>query len=623
MPRLRLSVLLALAALAVSPAAASAGWFPAQPVDGPSPDLERLGGVDLARDGTGGVVYLKRIDGVPHVFLSRFNGGQFRPPERVDNGLGAGASDAAIAAADKDRLAIVWTAGSRVYGSLVTGNDQRPGPLLGPTELYNDAAGEVSDIAVDMGINGTAYASWAAPGGGGSDVRVARLMDITWSLVGAPMDIDPAQPAGRGAQRSRIAVSAEGNAVVAWGENHADGRPRVHMRRVTGLNPSGFPQEISVAELGGQAGGTADQVDIDVEDDGSFAWAVFRQDFGGGSRSVARRLLGSTFDPPVPLDAGPSTGRPRVGMNGRGQGLAAIETSGGGAAGLFLYNDAFGPGTPLSSQASAQGAEPKPASSEHREVVMAWRVADAAGNASIKGRLKPDEKAPFENEVELSRGDLGTVDQGQFAISADRVAGFAVAMLQGASGANRTITVALHDRPPGRPGAIARSAWQNKARPKLEWRPGIDLWGPQRFRVVVGGQVVGETTGSSLVPTQRLRAGRPLSYQVIAIDSRGQETPSRTRIVRLDNQGPRLTVKIVGRRRAGQALRVQVRASDGRGAGVDKIRVRWGDSKRFVTQRGARFRGAHAFRRGSFNLRVTGYDKAGNRRVKIVRLRIS
>ena len=206
-------------------------------MDGPTPDIDKLGGVDLARDGTGGLVYLKRVDGAPHVFLSRFNGGQFRAPERVDNGIGAGASEAAIAAADAGRLAIVWIAGSRVYGSVVAGSGQQPGPLLGPTELYNDPSGPVSDVAIDMGINGAAYATWAGPGGGGADVRVARLMDVTWTLVGAPLDIDPAQAAGRGSQRSRVAVSAEGNAVVAWGENHADGRPRVYMRRVTGTEP--------------------------------------------------------------------------------------------------------------------------------------------------------------------------------------------------------------------------------------------------------------------------------------------------------------------------------------------------------------------------------------------------
>jgi hypothetical protein len=614
--RLSLSVVLALLALAAVPAGASAGWFPAQPVDGPSPDIQALGGVDLARDGTGGLVYLKRVDGVPHVFLSRFNGGQFRPAERVDNGIGAGASGAAIAVADKDRLAIVWSAGSRVYGSLVTGNDRQPGPLLGPTELYNDPAGVVSDVAIDMGINGTAYASWAGPGAGGSDVRVARLTDVTWTLVGAPLDIDPGQPAGRATQRSRVAVSAEGNAVVTWGENHADGRPRVYMRRVTGTGLSAFPQELSLPDLGGQAGGRADSADIDVEDDGSFAWAVFRQDFGGGSRSVARRLLGSTFDPAVPLDGGPSTVRPRIAINGRGQGLATVQ-GGGGVLGAFNYNDVFEPSQPLHFGA-VPNAEPLPASSEHREVIAAWNV-----GGSLMARLKPEPTKPFDNEVMLSRPDLGPVATGEFATGADRVAGFAVAMVQGAPGAARTVAVAVHDRPPGRPGAIARSAWSNKKRPKLEWRSGIDLWGPQRFRVVVGGKVVGETTRTSLVPRQRLRAGRPLPYQVIAIDARGQETPSRTRVVRFDNQGPRLKVRVSGRRSAGRALRIVVRASDGKGAGVKKIRVRYGDSRRVVSQRGRRFRGIHAYRRGRFKLRVTGYDKAGNRRVKIVRLRIS
>ncbi len=175
------------------PAAASAGWFPAAanpPVDGPSPDIVQVGGLDLARDGTGGVVYLKKVDGVPHVFLSRFNGGVFRAPERVDNGVGAGASDAVIAAADAGRLAIAWTTGSRVYGSVVAGNGPA-GPLLGPTELFNDPSGATSDPAIDMGINGTAYATWAAPGGGGADVRVARLQDVAWQTIGVPIDVDP------------------------------------------------------------------------------------------------------------------------------------------------------------------------------------------------------------------------------------------------------------------------------------------------------------------------------------------------------------------------------------------------------------------------------------------------
>src|SRR3954464_2121580 len=237
-------------------------------------------------------------------------------------------------------------------------------------------------------------------------------MDVNWPLVGAPLDVNPAQSPGRGSQRSRVAVSAEGNAVVAWGENHPDGRPRVYARRLLGLGPSAFPQELSVPELGGRPGGPADEVDIDVEDDSSFAWAVFREAFGGGSRSVARRLLGSPFAPAVPLDAGTATGSPRLAMNGRGQGLAVIENAGGSASGAFLYNDVFGPTAPLSSQPSSQGAEPKPAASRHREVTVGWRVAARAGNGSIGGRLKPAPTVPFGPDVGLSRPDLGPVGAG-------------------------------------------------------------------------------------------------------------------------------------------------------------------------------------------------------------------
>ena len=446
--RLCLTLLLVMSALAAAAPGAHAGWFPAEPVDGPAAEIESLGGVDLARDGTGAVVYIKRVDGVPHVFLARFYGGAWRAPERVDNGVSEPASEAKVAVADAYRVAVVWIAGGRVLGSVVQGNDERPGPLLGPAELYADSTGPISDLSLDMGINGTAYASYSVPGGGGADVRVSRLQDVTWQLV-APLDIDPAQSAGRGDQRARVAVSAEGNALVVWGEDHADGRPRVYGRRVTGLAPSAVPQELSINDFQGQLGGRADSPDVDIEDDGSFAWAVFREDFGGGSRTIARRLLGSQFEAPVGLDAGPPTTQPRIAMNGRGIGVAALE-AGGGVNALYLDNDVFGPGPPLQSVGSAEPTGPVVAASEHREVAVAWRVADGTGAGSIHARFKPDTK-PFEGEVTLSRPDLGPVAAGEYAATSDRLAGMAVAMIQGAPG-ERALA---HS---GRPGPAARPA---------------------------------------------------------------------------------------------------------------------------------------------------------------------
>jgi len=619
--RLALTLLLALPALAAAVPPAHAGWYGAEAIDGPA-DIEQLGGVDLARDGTGGLVYIKRDGGVPHVFASRFIGGSWRPPERVDAGIDTPASDAAIAVADAYRLAVVWTTGNKVYASVVQGNDEQPGPLQGPMEVYANPGGEVSDVTLDMGINGTAYAAFAVRSGAtGSDIVVARLQRLAWQVVPSALDIDPSQPAGRGTQRARVAVSAEGNGLVVWGENHPDGRPRVYARRVTGITPSLAPQELSLPAFENQPGGRADLPDVDIEDDGSFAWAVFRQDFGGTSRAVARRLLGSQFEAPVAIDGGQYAGAPRISINGRGQGLSVTGISGGGVLGDYLFNDVFEGAQGLHAQTSAQDAEPVAAASEHRDVALAWRHTDPSGVASLRGRLKPDE-ARFEGEVQLS-GGLGTIEPGQFAIASDRLAGFAVAMIQGATLAGRYVTVAVPDRPPGRPGGQTTGTWQRRARPRFKWAPGIDLWGQQRFRVIVGGQVVGETTATSLTPNVTLTTGRPLPWRVIAIDRRGQQVASKERFVRLDKVAPRVVARVRGRRKARQPLKVTVTGLDGRGSGVSYVEVQYGDRTGTVKQP-KRFSGTHRYRRrGTFRLRVRVVDNAGNVARKAVRLRIA
>src|SRR4051794_41888646 len=70
------------------PAAARADWFPAAPIDGPNADVVSVGNVDMARDGHGAIGYLRRDGGVPHAAVARMVGGDWRPPERLDAGLG-------------------------------------------------------------------------------------------------------------------------------------------------------------------------------------------------------------------------------------------------------------------------------------------------------------------------------------------------------------------------------------------------------------------------------------------------------------------------------------------------------------------------------------------------------
>ena len=419
-----------------------------------------------------------------------------------------------------------------------------------------------------------------------------------WTPVGAPLDIDPARAAGRGAQRPTVAVSAEGNAVVAWGEDRR-GRPRARLRPARDRpEPVRVPAGGLAARPRRQAGGRADSIDVDVEDDGSFAWAVFRQDFGGGSRSVARRLLGSTFDPPVALDGGPATDSPRIAINGRGQGLATLQ-GGGGVLGAFNYNDIFEPAQPLHF-APAPASEPLPASSEHREVIAAWLEGGA-----VERRLKPEPTKPFDGEVTLSRPGARAGRRGPVRVGADRVAGFAVAMVQGAPGGARTLAVAVHDRPPGGRGRSPAAAGRTSCG-RSSKAPGPRPVGPaalprRRRRPGRGG----DDAHDSLVPAGSGWRRAPLPYQVIAIDTRGQETAEPHAHGALRQPGAEDQGQGVGRRAAGRGLRIVARANDGKGSGVTKIRVGYGDSKRATSQRGKRFRGTHSYRRGRFKLRVT------------------
>jgi len=95
---------LALGAATIAPAARAAG--PRQPtqapndtvIDGPSSDVQSLNGMSMARDGTGALVYLKDVLGVPHVFVSRLTGGVFGPPVQADAGLVGASSQPVIAA---------------------------------------------------------------------------------------------------------------------------------------------------------------------------------------------------------------------------------------------------------------------------------------------------------------------------------------------------------------------------------------------------------------------------------------------------------------------------------------------------------------------------------------------
>jgi dihydropteroate synthase len=586
----RLIPALTLLVLGLSAPAADAAWYGADPIDGPA-DIVALGDVDLARDGTGAIVYTKRIGGTAYAALSRFYGGSWHGSGLI--GGPGGVSDITAAASDGTRLAVAWIEAGDVYGAVVDGT----GPLGAATRL--SAGGGAANLALDMGINGHAYAVWTQPGGGGSDVRAARLDDGTWAGVPAPLDIDPNRDAGSGAGRPRVAVSAEGNSVVLWGE-----AGHVFARRLTGVTLSQVPQDLAVAGFEGFPGGVADQPDVDIEYDGSFAWAVFRQVVGGRTRSLARRLRGSIWEPPVAVDGGGTSTEPRIAIAGNGAGTAVTQVNGGVVVGSPLVFDAMRPPVGL-----ANGTSPAVAFSERGEPAVAW----IDGNGQVRGRFAEDVQEQFGPEAVVSRPDLGAVAAGEFAISSDRAGDMAVGMVQGPAG-SRWLTAAMHDIPPSRPSGATTQKWQHRNRVPLRWSSGLDLLGSQQFKVFVDGVEIA-TTGATKVRPAPIADGVH-RWQVVAIDRRGQATAGRSRRLRVDTVPPTVTVRT---RRSGRSVRVLARVRDTAGmSGFDRVSVDYGDGK----SRGRELATTHRYRRGGrVRITVRGYELslAGGRALELGR----
>jgi hypothetical protein len=608
MPRLPILALAAVLACALA-APADAAFFPGDAIDGPSPDVRALGDLDLARDGTGAVAWVRAVDGADHVFVARFEGGNFQPAERIDATLPGPSSQPVVGASDNGRLAIVFVNAGTVYGVVRPAAGQ---PYAAPVPF-----GPGSDPAVDLSINGTAFASFTSAG----DVRIARLdrRSNAWTGLPQPVDVDPARAAGVGTGRSKVAISADGIGVVTWGEGG-----HVFARKMFNVGISNAPQDLTPADFGGRVATTSDLPSVDAEDDSSYAWIVFRQTFAdGGSRTLARRQRGTAFDPPVAVDTGDEPVRdPRIDLSGRGQGLATSvgANTGQPLTALIDKRDIFGPGGRILSPSSIATAV-APAISENNVSIAAAALAGPGLPPAVA--VRPFDDGTPEKDVGLSRLELGPVDpDAGFDAASDRSGGSVVAWVQGAP-AERRIVAGYFDRPPSRFLGYTGQGCCRGVMPTLKWQEAFNIWGATRYEVLVDGTVVGQTVGKPELALPTALAAGTHSWQVRAIDIRGQATRSKRRVLRIDGRKPLLTVHYKRKQRV-VVLSVRARddASNGRlSAGMEGIAVSWGDG---TTGPRGRFevRATHRYQRGKFTLTITARDKAGNEVVNERALRI-
>ena len=85
-PRLAVPSLAVCLITLLGPGVARAVVSDVHPVDGPGAGVVEVGDAAMSEDGSGGIVYLKKVDGRNHVFAAQFTGGAWRPPQRVDVG---------------------------------------------------------------------------------------------------------------------------------------------------------------------------------------------------------------------------------------------------------------------------------------------------------------------------------------------------------------------------------------------------------------------------------------------------------------------------------------------------------------------------------------------------------
>ncbi|MDQ3631741.1 MAG: PKD domain-containing protein, partial [Actinomycetota bacterium] len=391
----------------------------------------------------------------------------------------------------------------------------------------------------------------------------------------------------------------------------------VYARRVFGTRLSAAPQELNVATLDGHAGGAADLADVDIEDDSSYAWVVFRQAFDDGrAHVVARRLVGSAFETPVFVDG---LGYPAPGdatetvveLNGRGEGIAA--TSGaGGVNGAIVHEDIFNPGRPLGPGTAV--SKPAVGIAENNDAFAAWLPGD--GSVQIRPydinparRLAP----PPGPAAALSRPELGpVVPEGGMDMAVNRAGDASAVFLQeGADG--RRLVAGVFDRVPGVFRTFTTAKFRKFARPPLSWQASFDLLGAVKYRVEVDGQPVGETTETKLTPLNPVGDGEH-TWRVVAIDRRGQSSATPPRALRVDSVAPQVTFRVTGSRKRAKPIKVAVTAADGSltapsGSGIKAIRISWGDKTRVVSGR----RASHRYARGGkYTIRVSATDVAGN-----------
>jgi hypothetical protein len=626
MGRRALVALCALACAALGAAsAAEAAHRPVQAptdaiIDGPDASIASLNGMAIARDGSGGVVYLKVVDGMPHVFVSVLQNGTFLAPIQVDAGLLAGSAQPVITAGNRGTLLV----GFINNGGLYIAQRVNGGAFAPPARLYPAAASP----SISMSNFGKAYLAFTATdGGGGGDVRTAYYYNGQWALEPTPLDNNAADAAGAGTGRPQVATAGDGTGIVAWGENG-----HIYTRRVVKTTASVADEQADAPSLDGwQEVSAADPV-IATGGDSTYAPVAFQEQLANGgsrqSRVLMNRLHGSRYDGIAQGD-GIATGGPEGADQpqtsdteyGDGWVLSEHNVSHALVATTLGSNGRFGSTLRVDSLPNALPPDAISSNAGLTSTFIAWQqTPGSAGASEIRLRYAPN-GANLAPEQVVSSPALGATNADLGLGAAGDVAGdAAVTWVQGSGPSTRIVAAQLY-QPPGGFAASNRFRYSTSARPRLAWSPSSELWGAPDYVVKIDGTIVGQTTATQFVPPAALADGRRV-YQVTSVNHAGLATAARAATVFVDTVPPLVSLKVTGTRAVGHTVHLTARYRDpppqglpkSAASGVSTVFVSWGD--RSARSRIRRATATHVYtRKRTYSVTVTVTDRAGNRTV--------
>jgi hypothetical protein len=620
-------------------------------IDGPNSDGIVLGGVAMAHDGTGGLVYTKTIEGKPHVFASRYDGSTWSPPIRVDWDQPFEASEPRVAAGNGGRLLVVWVTevatlangelrrglfsaslgpGASEFGhSLLVDPNVKNGTGTSPSVAGTTPGKAIVIYRVithTFGLGGEfTNAVQLRPGDVVADIRVARLEGDRWSRLGA-INRNPAASMRPPSETNgpQVGIGATGRAVVAWQEPDASGAARIWMRRVTGttLGPIflASPETFEGKPLSEDA--TAFDLAVTPDDRARLAARV---DGGPGSPLHGQRIfltsLGSSSSPngakPTGselADGGGSAAPPEplgppavAATGGNGEGAldlaftagAAVRSVGIDAQGKLLAPQTVGGPPAASASPVVATVDPEGGS------FTAYEATDESGSPTVAVR---QEFPGGELQTGLLYGPLGgSISQ---LIGAGSGSGDAMlAFCQGESG-QLAIVADRASAPPAGFAITVPAKWVRPPRAEVEWKPPSSAVGGLTYSLVLDGRIVRSNVRRRRITLPRTLLGSGIrKVRVIATDQLGGEVLSKAAKLRVDGQPPRLRIRVRARR--GEVILRLKDAQSGLAPGT--VRISFGDGSASRGKATIDHRYAHA---GRYTIRVRAKDRVGNRLVQ-------